>query len=375
MELYRRQPNSSPRWITFENPNGTKNGGGRDNLGAKGHAYESVAAGEEKLLFHHDGSGIVNRIWVTVTDRSPEMLRSLVLRCWWDGSTKPAVECPLGDFFAAGLGHATAMESELFYNPEGRSFNCFIPMPYRSAARITLTNESPTTLTHLFYEISVSFQPVEPDALYFHCWFNRENPTTLRQDYKILPRVQGAGRYLGATFGVIANPLYAGSWFGEGEVKGYLDGDTWPTLVGTGTEDYLGTGWGQGVFSGRYHGCLLNDQDSGKIVFYRLHITDPICFESDAAITIQQIGGAAFSQYEEMERRSAEMLPVTADCCGKQLNLYETKTDIHDLPGKDIGWVNYYRRDDFSSAVYFYLDKPESNLPLIIGREERIKGL
>jgi hypothetical protein len=285
------------------------------------------------------------------------------------------VECPLGDFFGAGLGHMAAMESELFYSPEGRSFNCFIPMPFRTGARVTLTNESAEPLSHLFYEISLSLQPVEPEALYFHCWFHRESPTTLGRDYTILPQLAGAGRYVGATFGVITDPVYAGSWFGEGEVKVYLDGDQWPTLVGTGTEDYLGTGWGQGTFSGRYHGSLLNDGQSGKQVFYRLHITDPVIFQKDVRVTIQQIGGAVYSQYLEMERKGARMKPVTVDFGGEKHLLLEMGKDVHDVPAPENSWVNYYRCDDFSTAAYFYLDRPENGLPPVVGIEERTKGL
>jgi hypothetical protein len=131
------------------------------------------------------------------------------------------------------------------------------------------------------------------DVLYFHASWRRESPTKVGRDFEILPRVEGKGRFLGANVGVLADPKNLG-WWGEGEVKMYLDGDTeYPTLIGTGTEDYIGTGWGQKPFAGRYQGCYVSDDEAHIYSFYRYHVPDPVYFEKSARVTIQQIGGTS----------------------------------------------------------------------------------
>jgi len=247
-ELYQLEKGRSPRWASFENPTATKGAAAQSNQSAKGHAFDSLKAGESVVLLDYTGSGIIRRIWLTISDRSPEMLRSLTLRMFWDGATNPAVLVPLGDFFSVSHGQMCALESALFSNPEGRSFNCFIPMPFRRSARVVLSNESTKALSHLFYDIDFeAVHKLPKDALYFHGYWNRQLNTKLGVDFEILPSVKGRGRFLGVNLGVIANPAYENSWWGEGEVKMYLDGDeAHPTLAGTGTEDYVGTAWGLG---------------------------------------------------------------------------------------------------------------------------------
>src|SRR5580700_10691160 len=143
-ELYKMPEGAQSRVSSFENLNGQKGGGALSNKGAKGNAFAPVKAGETKTLLDIYSAGIINRIWCTISDRSPAMLRSLRLRIYWDGSTKPAVDVPFGDFFCAGLGRPAAFQSAMFSDPEGRSFICYIPMPFKSGARITLTNEGKT---------------------------------------------------------------------------------------------------------------------------------------------------------------------------------------------------------------------------------------
>ncbi|HEX6385421.1 MAG TPA: glycoside hydrolase family 172 protein, partial [Anaerolineae bacterium] len=231
--LYHKHPYRT-RWTSFENPSGTKGHGGRENQGAKGHAFDSLAPGETKVLLDVAGAGLVHRIWLTLRQRTPQVLRALRLEMFWDGAETPAVAVPLGDFFCAGLA-LVPFENELFASPEGRSFIATVPMPFRTAARITLTNETDQEIPYLFYDINYSLADTRDEhALFFHAHWRRENPTTLSRDFTVLPRVTGSGRFLGAFFSVITNPLYENTWWGEGEVKVYLDGDdTYPSLVGT----------------------------------------------------------------------------------------------------------------------------------------------
>jgi hypothetical protein len=143
----------------------------------------------------------------------------------------------------------------------------------------------------VWYDINYTEVKRQPtDAMYFHATWQREPRTELGKDFEILPRVRGKGRYLGANLGVIGGPEYRGTWFGEGEVKVYLDGDTTlPTLVGTGTEDYIGTGWGQGEYRGRIHGSTVSDSTNDLYAFYRYHLDDPVYFHEDCRVTIQQM--------------------------------------------------------------------------------------
>jgi len=365
--LYEYQ-NAEPRWSSFENQTAGKGQGGTKNNGAKGHACDEIKAGQSVILLDFDGPGLINRMWFTINDRSPEMLRSLKIEIFWDGSLKPAVSAPFGDFFGIGLGQKTAFENELFADPEGRSFNCFIKMPFRKSAKLVVTNESSKDLTMLFYDINLlKLNQWNDNNLYFHCYWHRDTATTLGKDYQILPKVTGKGRFLGSNIGVNANPLYKDCWWGEGEVKMYLDNDTdLPTLVGSGTEDYIGTAWGQGKFCTRYTGCLFAGGEKNQWAFYRYHIPDPIFFKNDIKVTIQQIGGNEKAKVIGLQKNGVPLIPIT---------LYEIST-IHmlfnpekpiDLTGKDLpeGWTNFYRSDDFSSTAYFYLDRPENDLPPI----------
>jgi hypothetical protein len=373
MELYRRADGVKTRWASFENPGAEKGRGGTTNKGAKGRPAESVAAGETKTLLDVKGSGLVTRIWLTINDRSPRMLRSLRIDMHWDGAEAPAVSAPVGDFFGCGLGRRTPFESALFSDPEGRSFNCFVPMPFRESARITITNESDDVLGSLFYDMDLLMDvPHGEDALYFHAHWRRERPNRLCEDFAVLPRVTGAGRFLGSNIGVITDPAYEGSWWGEGEVKAWIDGDgEFPTLCGTGTEDYIGSAWGQGAFANRTQGCLVADGQNGHWAFYRYHVDDPIYFSSDCRVAIQTMGGCQREKIVTLQKNGVPLWPVTA---GIPLMDRPGPVDMSDesIPG---GWVNFYRQDDWSATAYFYLDRPENGLPPLPAPAERAAGL
>jgi len=362
-EIFAFDNNADTRWSSPENRNGGKGDGGKENNGAKGHAYDEIKAGESYTLLETDGPGIINRIWITINDRSPLMLRSLRLNMYWDGESKPAVSVPFGDFFGVGLGKTSVFENALFANPEGRSFISFVQMPFKKSAKIVLTNDGTKNLQNCFFDVDYNLKNWNNNWLYFHAYWHRDTATKLAHDFEILPYVEGKGRYVGTNIGVNANPVYPKSWFGEGEVKMFIDGDkTYPTLNGTGTEDYIGTGWGQGRFILNYSGCTIQNDSSGEIAFYRYHIPDPVYFKNDCKVVLQQIGGAGTDVVRYYQQHNVPVIPVTTDT-GKNIFYYnEKKTALIDSTAP-AGWTNFYRSDDVSATVYFYLDKPADNLP------------
>lgn len=365
--LFEFNNNVETHWSSPENLNGEKGMGGRANNGAKGFACDSIAAGHSYTLLDIQDQGIINRIWITIRDRSPEMLRSLKIEMFWDNETIPAVSVPFGDFFGIGLGKTTVFQNALFANAEGRSFSCFIPMPFRKAAKIVITNESDKKLLFIFFDVDYSLTKTwNNDNMYFHAFWHRETATKLAKDFEILPKTNGKGRFLGSNIGVCADLRYKKTWFGEGEVKMYIDGDKeFPTLVGTGTEDYIGTGWGQGKFINNYSGCLVADDILNEWAFYRFHIPDPVFFRENIRVTIQQMGGAQFETVADNQKSGAPMIPVSTS--GEHGSFYpfykKDSVVILDPNAKFKGWTNFYRSDDVSATAYFYLDKPSSNLP------------
>src|SRR5215218_604718 len=180
------------RWASPENPTGEKGRAGTAAGGRKGSATIPIKAGASVVLAEaKNASGMVQRIWMTMPDRSPQMLRGLRLEMFWDGAATPAVSAPVGDFFGVGLGQMAQFESALFSNPEGRSLNCFVPMPFRTGMRIVMTNESGRDLPELFYDVDYTLGDRHPsNVLYFHAHWRRENPTTVKRDFEILPRVE-----------------------------------------------------------------------------------------------------------------------------------------------------------------------------------------
>ena len=361
--LYEMPEGVETRWASPENPTGEKGKGGTAMGGRKGVPTIAIKAGASAVLAEAlSTSGTVRRIWMTIPDCSPQMLRGLRLDMYWDGSARPAVSAPLGDFFGVGLGRMATFQSALFSNPEGRSFNCVVPMPFRMGMRIVMTNESGRDLPELFYDVNYTLGDRHPPGvLYFHAHWRRENPTKLQQDYEILPRVEGRGRYLGTNVGVTTDRInYSNTWWGEGEIKIYLDGDrNLPTLVGTGTEDYVGTAWGQGEYAHLYQGSPIADERAGQWSFYRYHVPDPVFFYRDVRVTMQQIGYLADHSRGALVREGRK--------------LYRAGPGLAEMDVTKDG--KFERTDDWSSCAYFYLDRPENGLPPLAPVSQRLAAL
>ncbi|HEU0097548.1 MAG TPA: glycoside hydrolase family 172 protein [Allosphingosinicella sp.] len=381
-ELFRYRAGEEPRWVSPENPTGAKGAGGTENRGAKGHAFETIPVGGAHVLADIRGAGTIDRMWMTIEDRSPEALRGLKLEIFWDGAATPAVSAPLGDFFLQGAGEMVAMETALLASPEGRSFVSYLPMPFRKAARIVVSNESGKPVNLIFYDIDYRALRAQPkDALYFHAWWSRERATRLGRDFAILPRISGRGRFLGTSVTVLTNPAYEKTWWGEGEVRIALDGDgpTRATLVGTGTEDYIGTAWGQGAYVNRFQGAPVATWDGeGRWAFYRFHVPDPVFFARDIEVRLQMIGGARKAIVLGLQKKGVPLMPVTIDPGSRdnfqQLLAKDPPMALSD-PSLPDGHTNFYRSDDVAAVAYFYLDRPERVLPPIASGKERMAEL
>jgi hypothetical protein len=373
-ELYQMPTGVTSKVSSLENLNGLKGKGGMANNGAKGSAATTLKAGNSIALLDIREPGTIQRIWCTVSDRSPEMLRSLRLLMYWDGSPKAAVDVPFGDFFCAAL-QPVAFQSALFSDPEGRSFNCTIPMPFKSGARIVLKNESQHDLDLLFFDVDFLAKD-RPDsaALYFHACWTRTNHAAVGTDAVLLPEVKGKGRFLGVSVGLNVDSAYGRTWWGEGEFKCYLDGDgNYPSIVGTGSEDYIGTGWFEGHFAHLYQGCLLAESAARKYAFYRFHLPDPIYFQSACKVTIQQIGGWFRPDVLALQNKGVPLQIVSAAGVAGFRGAFDDhiKGSINEGDAQD--WVDFYRSDDYAVTAYFYLDRPDSDLPELAPLAQRVQ--
>jgi hypothetical protein len=264
-----------------------------------------IAPGETRTLADVRGSGAIQHIWMTLTGH----WRHSILRIYWDDQETPSVECPAGDFFACGWGQYAQISSLAVCVNPGSAFNCYWEMPYRSGFRVTMTNIAAQEMT-LYYQITFTETDIPDDLAYFHAQFRRVNPLPYKQVYTILDGVQGQGQYVGTymAWGVNNN-----GWWGEGEIKFYIDGDDeYPTICGTGTEDYFcgsynfDVGKDQGgyrEFTTPYSGLAQVIRPDGlyrsqmRFGMYRWHITDPIRFERDLRVTIQALGWRSGGRY------------------------------------------------------------------------------
>lgn len=284
------------RSISFENPTGAPGEGGKaaSHLGAgrKGAPSRQIKPGETVQLCDIEGPGTIRHIWIT-TDRSPAVQRACVMRAYWEGQEHPSIECPIGELFGFAHGRITAYHSAVHSVGPTGGRNLWLPMPFVNRAKLTFTNESDKAVP-LFYQIGYTIgDQHRADVGRLHVLFRRENPTTEKQDFELLPQREQKGRFIGSVIGI--RNLHPGQWWGEGEIKVYMDGDQqFPTIVGTGSEDYVGLAWGIQVAPFLYNGCSLNEKNF--VSMYRWHLPDPIAWQETARITIQQIawkGGLA----------------------------------------------------------------------------------
>ncbi len=313
--------NAETRSISAENPTGEKGGGAREAVPDR----ETVAALTQDTpaelpphfsehpaarlgrgwkvqpcimslqpgvttLAEIEGSGVIQHIWITA---HPRAYRDTILHFYWDDEADPSVEVPLGDFFCNGHGLRTNVNSLMVaVNPSG-GFNCYWPMPFRRRARVTIESQHPEPLGEFFYQISYALTEVPENAATFHAQWRRSMTTRETPEHVILDAIQGQGHYVG-TF--LAWTQFSNGWWGEGEVKFYIDGDKdYPTICGTGTEDYFGGAWcfGDETYSTPFLGYPLYRKEPGEVPrhgLYRWHIMDPIRFQRDLKVTIQALG-------------------------------------------------------------------------------------
>ena len=305
-----RLSGASTRSISAENPAGAKGGGGRATEGTGAVAARELGQGwkispsidvagrSTVVLADIEGPGAIQHIWITV---NPVWWRRLVLRAYWDGEENPSVEVPLGDFFCGGWCERCNVNSlPIAVNPAG-GFNSYWEMPFRRRARLTIENLSSDEAKGLYYQIDYALTDVPADRAYLHAQWRRSNPLPYEEVHTLLDGVQGQGHYVGT---YIAWGAHNSGWWGEGEIKFYLDGDVeWPTICGTGTEDYFGGAWGFQQPKGKYalystpflglcqiitpDGLYRSQQRFGM---YRWHVMDPIRFQQDLRVIIQALG-------------------------------------------------------------------------------------
>lgn len=306
-----RITNAQTRSISAENFTGEKGKGGMalSGIGIPGPAGQLgqgwkvspciiVEPFSTVTLAQIEGPGAIQHIWLTV---APQYWRSLVLRCYWDDEPTPSIEVPLGDFFCNGWCVRSNVSSiPVAVNPAG-GFNSYWPMPFRQRARLTLESLTKDRINGFYYQITYTLTEIPDDAGYLHAQWRRSNPLPYKSVHTLLDGVRGQGHYIGT---YIAWGSNNNGWWGEGEIKFYLDGDdAFPTICGTGTEDYFGGAWnfehpqGQyGVYSTPYLGLsqvLSPDslyRSQQRFGMYRWHIPDPIRFQEDLRVTIQALG-------------------------------------------------------------------------------------
>ncbi len=340
-----RLSNGKSRSISPENFTGEKGKGGMATEGTGagpgsdlGQGWKispsvNIGAGETFTVAEITGSGAIQHIWMTPTGN----WRFSILRMYWDDEKDPSVEVPVGDFFAMGWGkYARVSSLAVCVNP-GSAFNSYWPMPFRRKAKITFQNISDKPMT-LYYQVDYTLAQVPKDAAYFHAQFRRVNPLPLKQVYTIVDGIKGKGQYVGT---YMAWGVHNNGWWGEGEIKFYMDGDKeFPTIAGTGTEDYFNGSYNfenqekkqYEEFTSPYSGLaqvLRPDglyQSQQRFGLYRWHIVDPVRFDSEMRVTIQALGW----------RNGGKYLPLT---------------------------------DDISSVAYWYQTEPHVAFPVLPGKE------
>ena len=341
-----RLSNAETRSVSAENFDGGKGKGGmavegtsagcaRDlGRGWKISPCVRIKAGETFTIADIEGPGAIQQIWMTPTGN----WRFSILRIYWDGQENPSVECPVGDFFASGWGRYAQLSSLAVCVNPGSAFNCYWEMPFRKRCLITMTNIADEDMT-LFYQINYTLTDIPEDCAYFHASFRRTNPVPYKEVHTLLDGVKGQGHYAGT---YIAWGVNNDGWWGEGEIKFYMDGDAdYPTICGTGTEDYFCGSYNfenketheYQPFTTPYTGLHQVIKPDGlyksqmRFGMYRWHIMDPIRFKRELKVTIQALGWRSGGRY----------LPL---------------------------------RDDLASVAYWYQTLPAAKLPELPCRDE-----
>jgi hypothetical protein len=329
-----------------ENLTGAKGQGGMASQGGASHAARElgqgwkvnpfivIEPGKTFTLAEIQGQGAIQHIWMTPTGN----WRFSILRMYWDDETTPSVEVPVGDFFAMGWGKYARISSLAICVNPGSAFNSYWPMPFRKKAKFTMQNLDSEPMT-IYYQIDYTLTQVPSDAAYFHAQFRRVNPLPYKQVYTIVDNIRGAGHYVGT---YLAWGTHNNGWWGEGEIKFYMDGDRdFPTINGTGTEDYFGGSYNfenkekrqYEEFTSPYSGLAQVIRPDGlyqsqqRFGLYRWHIPDPVRFATDLRVTIQALGWRSGGRY----------LPLT---------------------------------DDISSVAFWYQTEPHAAFPKLPSKDE-----
>jgi Protein of unknown function (DUF2961) len=338
-----RLSNARTRSISPENFSGAPGQGGRATEGTGAYAARDLGPGwkispsvqigpqETFVLASIDGPGVIQSLWFT----GRPIGRGAILRIYWDDQAQPSVESPLADFFTVGWGPFAQVSSvPVAVNPHN-GLNCFWEMPFRRAARFTLENRDSQPMI-CFYQINYALTDVPDDAAYFHAQFRRVNPLAYRSVFTLLDGVRGAGHYVGT---YLAVGVTNAGWWGEGEIKFFLDDDgEYPTICGTGTEDYFGGAYDWDV-DGQYvtyttpflgmHQVLRPDglyRSQTRFGMYRWHIPDPVRFRHTLRVTLQALGW----------RNDGRYLPLQCDMASVAY-WYQTlpTATFPDLPDRD----------------------------------------
>jgi hypothetical protein len=295
-----------------------------------------IKPGESLTIADLEGPGIIRHIWFTINAEDPRYGRSLTLRMYWDGREEPAVEAPLGDFFAVGHGALRNVDSlPVAVSSEGRAYNCYWAMPFAERARITLTNDSERhRIKSAYWYVDYEQVPALPsDTVYFHAQYRQEFPAKLGQNYLILD-AEGQGHYAGTVLAVYPRTM---KWFGEGDDFFYIDGESEPSIRGTGTEDYFCDAWGFRELCRPYYGIVIFDgyEVGDRVSTYRWHIKDPVRFKRSLKVEIEHKG-------------------VMYDEEGKRVSGFEERADL------------------FSSVAFWYQKEPAKRFTTLPPAEERV---
>jgi hypothetical protein len=285
--------------------------------------------GETITIMDEDGPGIIQHMWFTIACNEYCWPRLLRIKVFYDGADKPSVDCPIGDFFASGMGLEREVNSMMVRNvSEGRARNCYWQMPFKKHCKIEIINESRDHRAGVYFHIDWRKVPSLPEeTLYFHAWYKQENPAIMDKFYEILA-TKGRGKYVGTVLNILTNEH---AWFGEGDEYFYVDGEEESSVMGTGTEDYVNDGWGLHDGHGAWFGVTNNGgfRTGDRVCVYRWHVPDPIPFDESLKLEIEHQGWVLKKDYSV-----AGTFEWRPDDYSSVAFWYQTpfRTDLPDLP-------------------------------------------